>query len=59
MEDIIQIVKPVEDPDLLLKEVSEIILNEAKEKKGGILRMLLGTLVASLLGSHKLIYVSR
>ena len=59
MEDIIQIVKSVEDPDLLLKEVSEIILNEAKEKKGGILRMLLGTLVASLLGSHKLIYVSR
>ena len=33
------------------KTISETIKNEAKEKKGGLLRILLGTLAASLLGS--------
>ena len=49
MEDIIKIVKPLEDSDLLLKGVSETIQNEAKEQKAGFLSMLLGTLGASLL----------
>ena len=51
MEDIIKIVKSLEDSGLLLKRVSEIIPNEEKEQKGGFLSMLLGTLGASLLGS--------
>ena len=51
MEDIIKIVKSLEDSGLLLKGVSEIIQNEEKEQKGGFLSMLLGTLGASLLGS--------
>ena len=51
MEDIIKIVKSLEDSGLLLKGVSEIIQNEEKEQKGGFLSMLLGTLGASLLGN--------
>ena len=34
MEDIIKIVKSLEDSGILLKGVSEIIQNEAKEQKG-------------------------
>ena len=45
------IVKSLEESTLLLKGVSKTIKNEAKEKKGGFLRMLLGTLGASLLGN--------
>ena len=37
MEDIIKIVKSLEDSGLLLKGVSETIQNEAKEQKGGFL----------------------
>ena len=48
MEDIIKIVKSLEDSGILLKGVSEIIQNEAKEQKGWFLSMLLGTLGASL-----------
>ena len=51
MEDIIKIVKPLEDSGLLLKGVSGKIQNEAKEQKGGFLSMLLGTLSAVLLGN--------
>ena len=51
IENIIKIVKSLKDSDLLLKEVSETIQNEAKEQKRGIFRMLLGTLGASLLGN--------
>ena len=51
MEDIIKIVKSFEDSDLLLKGVSKTVQNEAKERKGGFLSMLLGTLGASLLGN--------
>ena len=51
MEDIIKIVKPLEDSGLLLKGVTETIKKEAKEQKGGFLSMLLGTLSASLLGN--------
>ena len=49
MEDILKIVKSLEDSGLLLEGVSETIKNEAKEQKGGFLSMLLGTLGASLL----------
>ena len=49
MEDIIKIVKSLEDSGLLLEGVSETIKNEAKEQKRGFLSMLLGTLGASLL----------
>ena len=51
MEDILKIVKSLEDSGLLLKGVSETIQNEAKEQRGGFLSMLLGTLSASLLGN--------
>ena len=50
MNDILKIVKSLEDSGLLLKGVSETIQHEAKEQKGGFLGMLLGTLGASLLG---------
>ena len=51
MKDIIEIVKFLEDSGLLLKGVSEIVQNEAREQIGGFLSMLLGTLSASLLGN--------
>ena len=51
MEDIIKIVKFLEDSGLLLKGVTETVQNEVKEQKGGFLRMLLGTLGASLFGN--------
>ena len=50
MDDILKIVKSLENPGLLLKGVSETIQHEAKEQRGGFLSMLLGTLGASLLG---------
>ena len=49
MEEIMKIVKTLEDSNLLLKGVSETIQNEAKEQKAGFLSMLLGTLGASIL----------
>ena len=51
INDIIKIVKSLEDFGLLLKGVTEIVQNEVKEQKGGFLSMLLGTLGASLLGN--------
>ena len=48
MEDIIKIVKSLEDSGFLLKGIAETIQNEVKEQKGGFLSMLLGTLGASL-----------
>ena len=51
IEDIIKIVKSLEDSGLLLKGVSETIQNEAKEQKGVSFSMFLGTLGASLLGN--------
>ena len=50
MDDILKIVKSLENFGLLLKGVSETIQHEAKEERGGFLSMLLGTLGASLLG---------
>ena len=48
MDDILKIVKSLENSGLLLKGVSEI--QHAKEQRGGFLSMLLGTLGTSLLG---------
>ena len=48
--DIIRIIKSLEDSGLLIKGVTEAVLNEVKEQKGGFLSTLLGTLGASLLG---------
>ena len=57
MEDLIKIVKSLEDSGLLLKGVTESVQNEVKEQKGGFLSMLLGTLRASLLeGIHATSY---
>ena len=50
MEDILKIVRSLEDSGVLLKGVRETIQNEAKEQREGFLSMLLGTLGASLLG---------
>ena len=49
MEDIMKIVKSLEDSCLLIKDVSETIKNQVNKQKGGFLGMLLGTLGASLL----------
>ena len=49
MEDIIKIIKSLENSGLLLKGVTETVQNEVKEKKGGFFSMLLGTLGTSLL----------
>ena len=51
IEDIIKIVKSLEDSGLLLKGVTETVQNEAKEQKRGFLSMLLGTLGVRLLGN--------
>ena len=50
MDDILKIVKSLENSGVLLKGVSETIQHEAKEQRRGFLSMLLGTLGASLLG---------
>ena len=50
INDIIKIVKSLEDSGLSLKGVTETVENEVKEQKGGFLSTLLGTLGASLLG---------
>ena len=52
MNDIMKIVKALEDSNILLKGVTKTIKNETKEQKGGFLSMLLGTLGASLLGDQ-------
>ena len=51
MDDLIKIVKSLEDSGLLLKGITESVKNEIKKQKGGFLSMLLGTLGASLLGN--------
>ena len=51
MEDIIKIIRALEDSGLLLEGVTKTVQNEVKEQKGGFLSMLLGTLGASLLGN--------
>ena len=51
LNDIVAIVKSLEERSLFIKGVSEIIKNEAKEQKGQFLGILLVTLSASLLGN--------
>ena len=51
MNDIIKIVQTLEDSDILLKGVTKAIKNETKDKKGGFLNMLLGSLGAGLIGN--------
>ena len=51
MNDIMKIIKALENSGILLKGVSKTIKNETKEQRGGFLSMLLGTLGASLLGN--------
>ena len=41
MNDIMKIVKSLEESGLLIKDIRETIKNEAKEQKGGFLSMLL------------------
>ena len=50
IEDLIKIVKSLEDSGLFSKGITESVQNEIKEQKDGFLSMLLGTLGASLLG---------
>ena len=51
IEDLIKIVKSLEDSGLFLNSVTESVQNEVKEQRGGFLSMLLDTLGASLLGN--------
>ena len=51
MNDIMKIIKALENSGILLKGVSKTIKNETKEQGGGFLSMLLATLGAILLGN--------
>ena len=51
MEEIIKIVKSLEDSGLLLTGVTKTVQNEIKEQRGRFLSLLSGTLCASLLGN--------
>ena len=51
MEDIMKIVKSLEESGLLIKGINKAIKNEVKDKRDGFLPMLLGTLAASKLGT--------
>ena len=50
MQDLLKIVKSLEDSGILIDGITETVKNEVKEQKGGFLSMLLDTLGASLLG---------
>ena len=51
IENIIKILKSLEDSGLLLEGITETVQSEVKKEKGGFLSTLLGTLGASLLGN--------
>ena len=51
MNDIMKIIKSLEESALSIKGVSKTVKNESKKQKGGFLSILLGTLGASLLGN--------
>ena len=51
MSDIMKITKSLEESGLLIKDVSKTVKNGTKERKGGFLRMLLGSLDASFFGN--------
>ena len=44
MDDAMKILKSLEEPSLLIKDVSEKIKNTSKKRNNGFLSMLLGTL---------------
>ena len=48
INDIVKIIKALENSGILLKGVTKTIENETEEQRGGFLSMLLGTLGASL-----------
>ena len=50
MQDLLKIVKSLEDSGILLDGITETVKNKVKEQKGGFLSMILGNLGASLLG---------
>ena len=50
MQDLLKIVKSLEDSGILLNGITETVKNEVKEQRGGFLSMLSGTLGVSLLG---------
>ena len=49
MQDLIKIIKSLEDSGILLDGITETVENKVKNQKGGFLSMLLGRLGASLL----------
>ena len=51
INDIMKTFQALGDSNIFLKRVTKTIKNETKEEKGGFSSMLLGSLVASLLGS--------
>ena len=51
MNDIMKMIKSLEESGLLIQGASETIKSEAKEQKGELFRMLLDTLGDSLLGN--------
>ena len=51
INDIIKIIKSLEDSGSLLKGVTETVQNEVKQQKGGFLSMLLATVGAGLIGN--------
>ena len=57
MDDILKIVKSLEDSGVLLKGVSETIQNEAKEQRGGFLSILLGELLYLVIYCQKVYLV--
>ena len=50
--DDMKIVKSLEESDVLIKVVSETIKIELKKQQGEFLSIILGSVVASLLGNH-------
>ena len=59
MEDITKIVNLLGESGLQIKRIGETIKNEAKEQKSRFLPMLLGTLVASILGNISCWYITK
>ena len=51
MDDIVKIIKSLENSGILIDGVSETVKHEIKKQEGGFLGMLLGVLVDSMLGN--------
>ena len=51
MDDIMKIIKSLEESGFLIKSVNETIKSKTKEQRGRFLDMLLGTVGVSLLGN--------